>query len=87
MRSSMNVSLPAPLKEWVQRQVEERGYSTASEYVRDVLRRQREDAARAVIDAKLTEAINSGESTPMTRRDWERIRNEGLKLARSRRKK
>ena len=83
----MNVSLPAPLKEWVQRQVEERGYSTASEYVRDVLRRQREDAARAVIDAKLTEAINSGESTPMTRRDWERIRNEGLKLARSRRKK
>ncbi len=87
MRSSMNVSLPAPLKEWVQRQVEERGFSTASEYVRDVLRRQREDAARAAVDVRLTDAINSGESTPMTRRDWDRIRAEGLKRARGRRKK
>jgi antitoxin ParD1/3/4 len=83
----MNVSLPAPLKEWVQRQVEERGFSTASEYVRDVLRRQREDAARAAVDVRLTDAINSGESTPMTRRDWDRIRAEGLKRARGRRKK
>ena len=78
----MNISLPAPLKDWVERQMDARGYSTASEYVRDLLRREQERAARARVDDHLTDAINSGESTPMTRRDWDRIRREGLKRAR-----
>ena len=83
----MNISLPAPLKSWVERQVEERGYSTASEFVRDVLRREQEQAVRAALDARLVQAIDSGESTLMTAKDWKRIRTEGLKRARSRRKK
>ena len=87
MRTSMNISLPAPLKTWIEQQVEKRGYSTASEFVRDVLRREQEQAVRAAIDSKLVQAIQSGESTPMTAKDWKRIRTEGLKLARSRRRK
>ncbi len=87
MRTSMNISLPAPLKNWVEQQVEQRGYSTASEFVRDVLRREQEQAVRAAIDARLVQAIESGESTPMTAKDWKRIRTAGLKRARSRRKK
>ncbi len=77
----MNISLPAPLKSWVEQQVEQRGYSTASEFVRDVLRREQEQAARAAVDARLVEAIDSGESTPMTAKDWKRIRTEGRKRA------
>jgi antitoxin ParD1/3/4 len=87
MRTSMHISLPGPLKEWVEQQVEKRGYSTASEYVRDVLRREQEQAARARVDTLLTEAINSGESTPLTSEDWSHIRGEGLKRARGRRRK
>ena len=87
MRTTMNISLPAPLKSWVEQQVEARGYSTASEFVRDVLRREQEQAVRAAIDARLTEAIDSGPSTPMTAQDWKRIRAEGSKRARSRHKK
>jgi antitoxin ParD1/3/4 len=78
MRTSMNISLPDPLKRWVERQVASGGYSTASEYVREVLRLHQ---ARTEIDAKLTQAINSGPSTALTDRDWKRIRSEGLKLA------
>ena len=87
MRTSMNISLPAPRKSWIEQQVAERGYSTASEFVRDVLRREQEQAVRAAIDARLVQAIGSGESTPMTAQDWKRIRAEGSKRARSRRKK
>ncbi|MEX2091446.1 MAG: type II toxin-antitoxin system ParD family antitoxin [Pirellulales bacterium] len=79
----MNISLPAPLKSWIEQQVEERGYSTASEFVRDVLRREQEQAARAAVDARLLQAIDSGESTPMTATDWKRIRTEGLERAQS----
>ncbi len=77
----MNISLPAPLKLWIEQQVDERGYSTASEFVRDVMRREQEQAARSAIDARLVAAIDSGESTPMTANDWRRIRSEGLKQA------
>jgi antitoxin ParD1/3/4 len=83
MRTTMNISLPAPLKSWIEQQVELRGYSTASEFVRDVLRREQEQALRSAVDARLLQAIDSGESTPMTRQDWRRIRAEGLKQAAS----
>jgi hypothetical protein len=39
------------------------------------------DSASAAVDALLIQAINSGASTPMAARDWERIRIDGLKLA------
>jgi antitoxin ParD1/3/4 len=80
----MNISLPATLKSWVEDQVEQKGYSTASEYIRDVLRREQ---ARDQVDARLTEALSSGPSTPMTRRDWQRIEAEGLKRLRKSYKK
>jgi antitoxin ParD1/3/4 len=86
MRTTMNISLPVSLKEWIEEQVSERGYSTASEYVREVLRREQEQSFRGRIDAHLIEAIESGASTPMTRKDWRKIRSEGAKLARRRRK-
>ena len=65
MRTTMNISLPAPLKQWVETQVSQKGYSTASEFVRDVLRREE---ARGRIDERLIAAIQSGESTPFTQR-------------------
>jgi hypothetical protein len=34
------------------------------------------------IDAKLTAAINSGPSTPMTSTNWDRIRSSGRRRAR-----
>jgi antitoxin ParD1/3/4 len=87
MRTTMNISLPEPLKDWVEAQVAERGYSTASEFVRDVLRREQEQAIRAAVDRRLLEASDSGKSTPMTARDWQRIRSAGLKRSRGRSKK
>jgi antitoxin ParD1/3/4 len=87
MRTTMNISLPSPLKAWVERQVAGKGYSTASEYVRDLLRREQEQEARAHVERKLTEALISGESTPMTSDYYDRFRAVGLKRARARRKK
>jgi antitoxin ParD1/3/4 len=80
----MNISLPQSLKEWVEQQISERGYNTASEFVRDVLRREQ---ARARIDARLIEAIESGPATPMTRKDWVAIRRKGLMRVAARKKR
>jgi antitoxin ParD1/3/4 len=42
----MNVSLPKDLRDWLNDQVEAGGYGTASEYLRDMLRRARATEAR-----------------------------------------
>lgn len=40
--STMNISLPESLKDFVDRQVSARGYGTSSEYVRELIRRDQE---------------------------------------------
>lgn len=37
--STMNISLPDPMKAFVDEQVAERGYGSSSEYVRDLIRK------------------------------------------------
>ena len=74
MRTSMNVSLPPDLKQWVDEQVKAGGYGTASEYLRDVLRRARERQARRQLDATLVQAVDAGATTVMDEGDWASIR-------------
>lgn len=40
--STMNISLPAPLKSFVDEQVADRGYGTCSAYVRELILRDRD---------------------------------------------
>lgn len=87
MRASMNISLPDSLKEWVEEQVASGGYATASEFFRELLRAEQQRRLREHIDANLHQALDSGESTPMTPSDWERIRREGRKRIAAKRKK
>ena len=83
MRASMNISLPADLKQWVDEEVREGGYSTASEYLRDILRRARERKARRQVDELLVKAVESGASVVMDDADWAAIRRSARKAART----
>lgn len=48
----MNVSLPDSLKAWVEEQVATGRYSSASDYVRDLIRRDQERDQRWNMDAE-----------------------------------
>jgi len=39
---TMNISLPDDMKEFVERQMAERGYGTSSEFLRDLIRKEQE---------------------------------------------
>ena len=39
---SLNISLPAPLREWIEAQVKGGRYGNASEYLRELIRRDQE---------------------------------------------
>lgn len=71
---TMNVSLPRELKNWVDEQVKAGGYGTASEYLRDMLRRARERQLRRRIDAALIEAVQDGARAVLDDDDWGSIR-------------
>lgn len=40
--STMNISLPESLKSFVDEQVDQRGYGTSSEYIRELIRRDQD---------------------------------------------
>jgi antitoxin ParD1/3/4 len=54
--STMNISLPEELKVFVDQQVSGGGYTSTSEYVRELLRRERD---RAMLRGLLLEGMNS----------------------------
>jgi antitoxin ParD1/3/4 len=59
--TTMNISLPAPLKEWVTAQQASGRYTNASDYVEDLIRRDQEYAARTKeLQAMVTDSLASG---------------------------
>ena len=60
--ATMNVSLPDQMKAWVESQAETGRYSNASDYVRDLIRRDQDRQAKiANMQRLVTEALESGE--------------------------
>jgi antitoxin ParD1/3/4 len=69
---TMNVSLTDALREVVNDRLRSGLYGNASEYVRELIRRD-EEAARQ-LRALYQAGIDSGESVAMTDADWEALR-------------
>lgn len=84
---TMNIALPQAMKQFVQSQVERGGYSSVSEYIRDLIRTDQKEKAREALEAEILRGIDSGTSTPMTSEDWAEIRSEVANRCRNRRQK
>ena len=77
--ATMNVSLPDPMKAWVEAQVNGGQYGNASDYVRDLIRRDQQDREQIkAIQAAITKGLESGIS--------DRAMQDILKEARSKAK-
>jgi antitoxin ParD1/3/4 len=74
---SMNISLPEPLKRFVDEQIGQGRYSSVSEYMRDLIRADERRKAEEQLEAKLLEGLGSAESE-LTAADWSVIRKEAL---------
>jgi antitoxin ParD1/3/4 len=69
--TTLNISLPEKMREYVNEKVAEGGYSTASEYVRQLIREDQKRAARERVDALLLEGIQSGPPIEATDEWWQ----------------
>lgn len=63
--ATMNVSLPDPMKTWVETRLEDGQFSNTSDYVRHLIRRDQEKVqAIAALQQAIDEGVKSGEPEP-----------------------
>ncbi len=64
--STMNISLPEQMRSFVEAQVLQGQYSSASDYVRALIRADQDRRAQAELEAKLLDAVESGQFAEVT---------------------
>ena len=84
--TSVNISLPTNQRQFVEKKVSKGGYSTVSEYFRELIRQDEQREAEARLESLLLQAMESGEPTPMTKEDWDDVRKEVKRRALQRNK-
>jgi antitoxin ParD1/3/4 len=70
MKKKLNISLPRNLGAWVAAQVKQGDYATESDYIRQLVREERQRQARLCIEEKLGEGLESGEPETVTAATW-----------------
>jgi len=70
---TMNISLTDDLKVFIDGRIKARGYSSASEYMRDLVRRDEERASEDRFKALLEDGLQSDSAG-----DWEDLRKDFL---------
>lgn len=74
--TSLNISLPQALKDYVESRVSAGGYSTPSEYLRELVRQDQRRQAEERLEGLLLDGLASGESIEITPEYWERKRQQ-----------
>ena len=83
--TSLNISLPQSLRDYVESQVRDSGYSTPSEYVRELLREDQKRRAQEKLETLLLEGLQSGKPIEITPEYWETKRRQLLERRHRRR--
>ncbi len=69
----MNISLPDSMRAYVEDLVAKGGYSSVSEYFRELVCLDQKRKAQERLETMLLEGLNSGAATEITQQDWEDI--------------
>jgi antitoxin ParD1/3/4 len=79
--TTVTISLPESLKEFIDRQLATKGYGNVSEYFRSLLREAQQAEADARLETLLLEGLASGEDIPLTREFWTELKTEARQIA------
>lgn len=71
--AGININIPDEIQAMLNKRQQERGFSTPTEYIRQLIR---DDCEHAAIEQLLIEGMNSGEAGPLDADAWASIRKE-----------
>ena len=72
--TTLNVSLPDSLRQFVEEHVERGGFSTTSEYIRHLIREARDAEAAIRLEQLLLNGMQSGPAEPFEAAEWNALR-------------
>ena len=79
--ATMSISLPTTMKTFIEQEVQDGGYSTPSEYLRELVRDAKRRKEDEHLEKLLLQALESP-ATPMTKDDWDAIKQRGIERIR-----
>jgi antitoxin ParD1/3/4 len=85
--TTVTISMPESLKEFVDLQLARRGFGNVSEYFRTLLRDAQTREKDARLEALLLEGLTSGEDIAVNRQFWRDLKAEAAQIAAKHRKK
>ena len=84
--TTVTISLPESLREFLNNQVQTKGYGNVSEYFRGLLREAQSKEAEGRLESLLLEGLESGEDIPLTGKFWRELRAKALRSVAKKRK-
>jgi antitoxin ParD1/3/4 len=78
--TTLTISLPDSLKNFIEREVQSKGYGNVSEYVRGLLRDAQAKEADARLEALLIEGLTTGEDIPLSPDFWSELKQDAAKI-------
>jgi len=85
--TTMSISLPQALKDYIQKRVAEGDFSNASDYIRQLLREERKSRAEKRLEILLLEGLDSGPPEEATDDYWNDLIAETDAIVETRRKR
>jgi antitoxin ParD1/3/4 len=72
--TTLNISLPDSMRAFIEQKVADGNFSTASEYIRQLVRDDQKRAAQEQLENLLMEGLKSGPGIEMTADHWEELK-------------
>ncbi len=82
--TSISISLPEPMKIFIEEQVAQGDYNSASEYVQELISQDQKRKAQERLEGLLIEGLDSGEPIEVTNEWWEQKRTQLMQKVRQR---
>ena len=79
--TTVTISLPESLKQFIDHQLATKGYGNVSEYFRSLLRNAQKEEEDDRLEALLLEGLAGRDDVPMTREFWRDLKLEAREIA------
>jgi Arc/MetJ-type ribon-helix-helix transcriptional regulator len=83
--STMTISLPEDLKQFVKKRSLTAHYGTPSDYIRGLIREDLKRFEEERLEQELVKGLTSGKGIPMTKGAWKRLKAEAASRIRAKR--
>jgi antitoxin ParD1/3/4 len=82
--ATMTVSLPDPMKDWIEAQIRHGDYASVSDYVRDLVRRDRDRREQELTMDELRQKLAASKESGISTRTVDEIFAEAQEIAKGR---